>query len=151
MERLVTASGYEGVLRNKSVRPELVGRLGRCGHMYHLLCLVAMYSNGNKVGHKVGCPACSGWVPGSELGSGWGPGGTPGASDQHALPRMAACSAPPAKPSMGRRQGRSRQGRWSFMSSHTHCPASQTPRPYASSMISPRASRSALQTTAPTL
>lgn len=77
MERLVTASGYEGVLRNKSVRPELVGRLGRCGHMYHLLCLVAMYSNGNKVGHKVGCRACSGWVPGSELGSGWGPGGGP--------------------------------------------------------------------------
>lgn len=61
MERLVTASGYEGVLRNKSVRPELVGRLGRCGHMYHLLCLVAMYSNGNKVGHKDGslqCPTC---------------------------------------------------------------------------------------------
>lgn len=55
MERLVTASGYEGVLRNKSVRPELVGRLGRCGHLYHLLCLVAMYSNGNKVGQKVGC------------------------------------------------------------------------------------------------
>jgi len=50
MERLVTASGYEGVLRHKGVRPELVGRLGRCGHMYHLLCLVAMYSNGNKVG-----------------------------------------------------------------------------------------------------
>lgn len=60
MERLVTASGYEGVLRNKSVRPELVGRLGRCGHMYHLLCLVAMYSNGNKVGHKVGCRAVGG-------------------------------------------------------------------------------------------
>lgn len=49
MERLVVASGYEGVLRHKGVRPELVGRLGRCGHMYHLLCLVAMYSNGNKV------------------------------------------------------------------------------------------------------
>ncbi|EPY81844.1 hypothetical protein CB1_000701010 [Camelus ferus] len=49
MERLVTASGYDGVLRHKVVRPELVGRLGRCGHMYHLLCLVAMYSNGNKV------------------------------------------------------------------------------------------------------
>lgn len=54
MERLVTASGYEGVLRHKAVRPELVGRLGRCGHMYHLLCLVAMYSNGNKVGEVHG-------------------------------------------------------------------------------------------------
>lgn len=53
MERLVTASGYEGVLRHKGVRPELVGRLGRCGHMYHLLCLVAMYSNGNKVGQAM--------------------------------------------------------------------------------------------------
>lgn len=66
MERLVTASGYEGVLRRKGVRPELVGRLGRCGHMYHLLCLVAMYSNGNKVG----------WGPrvGSWQGSPVGPG-----------------------------------------------------------------------------
>ncbi|KAB1255781.1 E3 ubiquitin-protein ligase DTX1 [Camelus dromedarius] len=56
MERLVTASGYDGVLRHKGVRPELVGRLGRCGHMYHLLCLVAMYSNGNKAiyGEKTG-------------------------------------------------------------------------------------------------
>uniref|UniRef100_A0A667H5B3 E3 ubiquitin-protein ligase n=1 Tax=Lynx canadensis TaxID=61383 RepID=A0A667H5B3_LYNCA len=51
MERLVTASGYEGVLRHKGVRPEARGAAsGRCGHMYHLLCLVAMYSNGNKVG-----------------------------------------------------------------------------------------------------
>uniref|UniRef100_A0A2K5W9E3 E3 ubiquitin-protein ligase n=1 Tax=Macaca fascicularis TaxID=9541 RepID=A0A2K5W9E3_MACFA len=41
MERLVT----------------LVGRLGRCGHMYHLLCLVAMYSNGNKDG-SLQCPTC---------------------------------------------------------------------------------------------
>ncbi|XP_047418423.1 E3 ubiquitin-protein ligase DTX1 isoform X3 [Sciurus carolinensis] len=57
MERLVTASGYEGVLRRKGVRPELVGRLGRCGHMYHLLCLVAMYSNGNKDG-SLQCPTC---------------------------------------------------------------------------------------------
>ncbi|XP_004410439.1 PREDICTED: E3 ubiquitin-protein ligase DTX1 [Odobenus rosmarus divergens] len=57
MERLVTASGYEGVLRHRGVRPELVGRLGRCGHMYHLLCLVAMYSNGNKDG-SLQCPTC---------------------------------------------------------------------------------------------
>ena len=67
MERLATASGYEGVLRHKGVRPELVGRLGRCGHMYHLLCLVAMYSNGNKVGW-VGQ-----WV-GSRQGGRAGPG-----------------------------------------------------------------------------
>lgn len=144
MERLVTASGYEGVLRNKSVRPELVGRLGRCGHMYHLLCLVAMYSNGNKVGHKVGCRAVGGgqavrWaVGGGRVGH---PPGGGGGSHQPTLPRMAACSAPPAKPSTGRRRGRSLQGRWNFTSSRTRCPALQTPRPSALSTTSPRASR----------
>ena len=49
MERLVMSSGYEGVLNQKGIKPELVGKLGKCGHMYHLLCLVAMYNNGNKV------------------------------------------------------------------------------------------------------
>lgn len=56
MERLVTSSGYEGVLSHRGIKPELVGKLGKCGHMYHLLCLVAMYNNGNKVsqcGHGV--------------------------------------------------------------------------------------------------
>uniref|UniRef100_A0A8B9SWF3 E3 ubiquitin-protein ligase n=1 Tax=Anas platyrhynchos TaxID=8839 RepID=A0A8B9SWF3_ANAPL len=56
MERLVTSSGYEGVLSHRGIKPELVGKLGKCGHMYHLLCLVAMYNNGNKVrpawGHR---------------------------------------------------------------------------------------------------
>lgn len=50
MERLVMSSGYEGILQHKGLKPELVGKLGKCGHMYHLLCLVAMYNNGNKVG-----------------------------------------------------------------------------------------------------
>lgn len=50
MERLHMSSGYEGVLQHKGLKPELVGKLGKCGHMYHLLCLVAMYNNGNKVG-----------------------------------------------------------------------------------------------------
>uniref|UniRef100_A0A803VI09 E3 ubiquitin-protein ligase n=1 Tax=Ficedula albicollis TaxID=59894 RepID=A0A803VI09_FICAL len=49
MERLVTSSGYEGVLSPRGIKPELVGKLGKCGHMYHLLCLLAMYNNGNKV------------------------------------------------------------------------------------------------------
>lgn len=44
------SSGYEGILQHKGLKPELVGKLGKCGHMYHLLCLVAMYNNGNKVG-----------------------------------------------------------------------------------------------------
>ncbi|NWH84627.1 DTX1 ligase, partial [Aegithalos caudatus] len=48
MERLVTSSGYEGVLSPRGIKPELVGKLGKCGHMYHLLCLLAMYNNGNK-------------------------------------------------------------------------------------------------------
>lgn len=52
MERLVMSSGYEGILQHKGLKPELVGKLGKCGHMYHLLCLVAMYNNGNKVGES---------------------------------------------------------------------------------------------------
>lgn len=46
------SSGYEGILQHKGIKPELVGKLGKCGHMYHLLCLVAMYNNGNKVGRS---------------------------------------------------------------------------------------------------
>ncbi|XP_064377898.1 E3 ubiquitin-protein ligase DTX1 [Dromaius novaehollandiae] len=57
MERLGAPSGYEGVLSPRGAKPELVGKLGRCGHMYHLLCLVAMYSNGNKDG-SLQCPTC---------------------------------------------------------------------------------------------
>uniref|UniRef100_A0A8C5UBR2 E3 ubiquitin-protein ligase n=1 Tax=Malurus cyaneus samueli TaxID=2593467 RepID=A0A8C5UBR2_9PASS len=56
-ERLVTSSGYEGVLSPKGIKPELVGKLGKCGHMYHLLCLLAMYNNGNKDG-SLQCPTC---------------------------------------------------------------------------------------------
>uniref|UniRef100_A0A8C3SRF6 E3 ubiquitin-protein ligase n=1 Tax=Chelydra serpentina TaxID=8475 RepID=A0A8C3SRF6_CHESE len=57
MERLVTSSGYEGLLSHRGAKPELVGKLGKCGHMYHLLCLVAMYNNGNKDG-SLQCPTC---------------------------------------------------------------------------------------------
>lgn len=69
MERLVTSSGYEGVLSHRGIKPELVGKLGKCGHMYHLLCLLAMYNNGNKVsqGPQLGRPPCrwllGRWVP----------------------------------------------------------------------------------------
>lgn len=53
------SSGYEGLLQHKGLKPELVGKLGKCGHMYHLLCLVAMYSNGNKVGrNRTNAPSC---------------------------------------------------------------------------------------------
>lgn len=47
MERLTAPSGYKGL--QPTVRPELVGKLSRCGHIYHIYCLVAMYNNGNKV------------------------------------------------------------------------------------------------------
>ncbi|NWS42582.1 DTX1 ligase, partial [Probosciger aterrimus] len=57
MERLVTSSGYEGALSHRGIKPELVGKLGKCGHMYHLLCLLAMYNNGNKDG-SLQCPTC---------------------------------------------------------------------------------------------
>lgn len=68
MERLVTSSGYEGVLSPRGIKPELVGKLGKCGHMYHLLCLLAMYNNGNKVSCSGGAACGSGWVLG---GAGW--------------------------------------------------------------------------------
>lgn len=58
MERLVMSSGYEGILQHKGIKPELVGKLGKCGHMYHLLCLVAMYNNGNKVGKSMRARRC---------------------------------------------------------------------------------------------
>ncbi|TFK01208.1 FH1/FH2 domain-containing protein 1 [Platysternon megacephalum] len=57
MERLVASSGYEGLLSHRGAKPELVGKLGKCGHLYHLLCLVAMYNNGNKDG-SLQCPTC---------------------------------------------------------------------------------------------
>lgn len=138
MERLVTSSGYEGVLSHRGIKPELVGKLGKCGHMYHLLCLVAMYNNGNKVrpawGHRGGRVTCSGWVA-----QGWAPMGP------HAHPvcprRTAACSAPPARPSTGRRRARSPPGRWSFTSSPIPSRVTPTPKPSGSSTTSPPASR----------
>uniref|UniRef100_A0A8C8YQL7 E3 ubiquitin-protein ligase n=1 Tax=Prolemur simus TaxID=1328070 RepID=A0A8C8YQL7_PROSS len=55
MERLTTPSGYKGP--QPTVKPELVGKLSRCGHIYHIYCLVAMYNNGNKDG-SLQCPTC---------------------------------------------------------------------------------------------
>ena len=47
MERLSAPSGYKGP--QPAVKPDLVGKLAKCGHIFHLHCLVAMYNNGNKV------------------------------------------------------------------------------------------------------
>ncbi|XP_056629172.1 LOW QUALITY PROTEIN: E3 ubiquitin-protein ligase DTX1 [Triplophysa dalaica] len=79
MERLNTASGYDGVLTFKSLKPELVGKLGRCGHMYHLLCLVAMYNNGNKDG-SLQCPTCKA-IYGEKTGT-----QPPGKMEYHVIP-----------------------------------------------------------------
>ncbi|RXN28652.1 E3 ubiquitin- ligase DTX1 isoform X2 [Labeo rohita] len=79
MERLATASGYEGVLSYKGVKPELVGKLGKCSHMYHLLCLVAMYNNGNKDG-SLQCPTCKA-IYGEKTGT-----QPPGKMEYHVIP-----------------------------------------------------------------
>ncbi|KAJ8414809.1 hypothetical protein AAFF_G00023320 [Aldrovandia affinis] len=79
MERLVTSSGYEGVLHHKGIKPELVGKLGKCGHMYHLLCLVAMYNNGNKDG-SLQCPTCKA-IYGEKTGT-----QPPGKMEYHVIP-----------------------------------------------------------------
>ena len=47
MERLSAPSGYKGP--QPAIKPDLVGKLVKCGHVFHLHCLVAMYNNGNKV------------------------------------------------------------------------------------------------------
>ncbi|XP_063670655.1 probable E3 ubiquitin-protein ligase DTX2 isoform X4 [Pan troglodytes] len=48
MEKLSTASGYSDVTDSKAIGPLAVGRLTKCSHAFHLLCLLAMYCNGNK-------------------------------------------------------------------------------------------------------
>ncbi|XP_009996493.1 PREDICTED: E3 ubiquitin-protein ligase DTX4-like [Chaetura pelagica] len=55
MERLSAPSGYKG--SQPAVKPDLVGKLMKCGHVFHLHCLVAMYNNGNKDG-SLQCPTC---------------------------------------------------------------------------------------------
>ncbi|XP_043337412.1 E3 ubiquitin-protein ligase DTX4 isoform X2 [Cervus elaphus] len=54
MERLTAPSGYKGP--QPTVKPDLVGKLSRCGHVYHVYCLVAMYNNGNKAWVTYGIP-----------------------------------------------------------------------------------------------
>lgn len=49
MEKLSVVSGYGDVTDSKTLGPVAVGRLTKCSHTFHLLCLLAMYCNGNKV------------------------------------------------------------------------------------------------------
>ncbi|XP_060114725.1 probable E3 ubiquitin-protein ligase DTX2 isoform X2 [Heteronotia binoei] len=57
MEKLAAPSGYSDVSHSKATKPESVGRLTKCGHAFHLLCLLAMYTSGNKDG-SLQCPSC---------------------------------------------------------------------------------------------
>ncbi|KYO31997.1 putative E3 ubiquitin-protein ligase DTX2 isoform C [Alligator mississippiensis] len=57
MEKLASPSGYSDAYECKIIRPETVGRLAKCQHTFHLLCVLAMYTNGNKDG-SLQCPSC---------------------------------------------------------------------------------------------
>ncbi|XP_036164733.1 probable E3 ubiquitin-protein ligase DTX2 isoform X2 [Myotis myotis] len=57
MEKLSMVSGYSDVTNSRTIGPVAVGRLTKCSHAFHLLCLLAMYCNGNKDG-SLQCPSC---------------------------------------------------------------------------------------------
>ncbi|KAM9257435.1 putative E3 ubiquitin-protein ligase DTX2 isoform 2-T2 [Cariama cristata] len=57
MEKLSSPSGYGDACECSTIKPETVGRLTNCQHSFHMLCVLAMYSNGNKDG-SLQCPSC---------------------------------------------------------------------------------------------
>ncbi|XP_058632778.1 probable E3 ubiquitin-protein ligase DTX2 isoform X2 [Onychostoma macrolepis] len=58
MERLSCPSGYEVPAEcSQSLQPSTVGKLTKCGHTFHMLCMLAMYNNGTKDG-SLQCPSC---------------------------------------------------------------------------------------------
>lgn len=57
MEKLSSPSGYSDACECSTIKPETVGRLTNCQHSFHMLCMLAMYSNGNKDG-SLQCPSC---------------------------------------------------------------------------------------------
>ncbi|XP_010139377.1 PREDICTED: probable E3 ubiquitin-protein ligase DTX2 [Buceros rhinoceros silvestris] len=57
MEKLSSPSGYSDTCEGTTIKPETVGRLTNCQHSFHMLCMLAMYSNGNKDG-SLQCPSC---------------------------------------------------------------------------------------------
>ncbi|XP_078278398.1 putative E3 ubiquitin-protein ligase DTX2 isoform X2 [Rhinoraja longicauda] len=57
MEKLSALSGYDGMSCTRTIQSNAVGKLSRCGHVFHLLCMMAMYENGNKDG-SLQCPSC---------------------------------------------------------------------------------------------
>ncbi|KAL4641491.1 E3 ubiquitin-protein ligase DTX4-like isoform X3 [Arapaima gigas] len=79
MESLGGPSGYKGPGVAGVARAESVGRLTRCGHQYHVQCLVAMYNNGNRDG-SLQCPTCKS-IYGVKTGS-----QPPGKMEYHVIP-----------------------------------------------------------------
>ncbi|XP_062844625.1 probable E3 ubiquitin-protein ligase DTX2 isoform X2 [Trichomycterus rosablanca] len=58
MERLSCLSGYDNPEDGgRSLKPNMVGKFTKCGHTLHMLCMLAMYNNGNKDG-SLQCPSC---------------------------------------------------------------------------------------------
>ncbi|NXP40297.1 DTX2 ligase, partial [Leiothrix lutea] len=57
MEKLSSPSGYGDSCHSSTIGPGAVGRLRNCQHSFHMLCMLAMYSNGNKDG-SLQCPSC---------------------------------------------------------------------------------------------
>ncbi|XP_017555000.1 probable E3 ubiquitin-protein ligase DTX2 isoform X2 [Pygocentrus nattereri] len=58
MERLMCPSGYDSPAEgSQSLQPNTVGKFTKCGHTLHMLCMLAMYNNGNKDG-SLQCPSC---------------------------------------------------------------------------------------------
>lgn len=50
MERLSSPSGYDSPEGgSQALQPSTVGKFTKCGHTLHMLCMLAMYNNGNKV------------------------------------------------------------------------------------------------------
>ncbi|XP_058238806.1 probable E3 ubiquitin-protein ligase DTX2 isoform X2 [Hemibagrus wyckioides] len=58
MERLSCPSGYDSPEGgSQALQPSTVGKFTKCGHTLHMLCMLAMYNNGNKDG-SLQCPSC---------------------------------------------------------------------------------------------
>ncbi|NXU55547.1 DTX2 ligase, partial [Turnix velox] len=57
MEKLSSPSGYGDTCESSTIKAETVGCLTNCQHSFHMLCMLAMYSSGNKDG-SLQCPSC---------------------------------------------------------------------------------------------
>ncbi|KAM6242228.1 putative E3 ubiquitin-protein ligase DTX2 isoform 2-T3 [Porphyrio hochstetteri] len=57
MEKLSSPSGYSDASEGSTIKPDTVGHLTGCQHSFHMLCVLAMYSSGNKDG-SLQCPSC---------------------------------------------------------------------------------------------